>query len=165
MFDPAKCYLVALMLLAPALGQAQSAATDGSTTSAAQVSFDDLQEIEKRRIGFYAEKIVLEIIAAVNANDSGDAAGFKKHGNAVKSTADRFIQATAAVGLSEADADAVFHQQLIENFSGPLPSFLVTSNGLVGVGSLVDLIVPNSDDAQGGYVDSIRGAGEALFNN
>ena len=130
-----------------------------------QAGYEDLKQTEQRRLDFYAQKIVIEILATVKANEAGDTAGFNKHGNAMKSTAERYLEAAKKAGLTEAEADFVFHQHLITGYEGPLPAFMVTSNGPAGIRALISLLVPDSSVNEANYLDSIRDAGGDTFGS
>lgn len=130
-----------------------------------QAGYDDLKETEKRRLDFYAQKIVIEILATVKANEDGDTAGFNKHGNAMKSTAERYLAAAEKAGLTESEADLVFHQHLITGYEGPLPAFMVTSTGPAGIRALISLLVPETSVSETDYLDSIRNAGGDTFGS
>lgn len=129
-----------------------------------QAGYEDLAETEQRRLDFYAEKIVVEMKATVEANQAGDAAAFNKHGAAMKQTAERFLTAAEKAGLTETEADFIFHQHLIAEYQGPLPDFMVTSTGPAGIRALVSLMVAPTETEQADYVDSIRNAGDDAFN-
>lgn len=150
--------LVALIVPVSASAQSQAANVAGLE------GYSQLAEKDQRRLDFYAEKIVTEIQATVEANQNGDATGFNKHGTAMKSTAERFLVAVEKLGLQENEANLIFHRHLITSYSGPLPAFMVTDTGPAGVKDLVALMVAPPETSQGNYVDSIRSAGGELLD-
>ncbi|SPF76109.1 hypothetical protein ALP8811_01109 [Aliiroseovarius pelagivivens] len=165
--DTLRYFAVVTAISIPAVGYAQVMAPAVAIPQGhvVQAGYDDLKQTDQRRLDFYAQKIVIEILATVAANEAGDTAGFNKHGNAMKSTAERYLEAAEKVGLTEAEADLVFHQHLITGYEGPLPAFMVTSTGPAGIRALISMLVPESNVAETDYLDSIRDAGGDTFGN
>ena len=167
MLDTIRFLVVVTAISIPAAGYAQAVRPTGFQPAdlIVEAGYEDLKETDQRRLDFYAQKIVAEILATMEASEAGDTVGFNKHGNAMKSTAERYLSTAEAAGLTEAEADLVFHQHLITGLEGPLPPFMVTSTGPAGIRALISLLVPEAGEAAPDYVDSIRNAGGALFGN
>ncbi len=165
MLDAIRYLAIAAVITAPLAAHGQARIKSGFTPTdlIVQADYNDLELKDQRRLDFYAEKIVVEIIAIVNANEANDVATSRKHEEALKSMAERLLVAAEKSGLTESEADTIFRGKLIDGFSGALPSFMVTDTGLAGVRDLISLglhpVEPGAED----YVDSVRDAGETLF--
>lgn len=167
MLDTFRFLAIVAAIAVPMAGHAQTRIQVGFAPhdQVVRAGYDDLEQKDQRRLDFYAEKIVAAIKATVDANKTGDAEAFAKHGNALKSTADRFLETAQGAGLSESEADMIFHRHLVDGYAGPLPKFMVTSTGPAGVRALMSLMVLPSQGEGDDYVDSIRDAGNVQFSN
>ncbi|MCG6883623.1 MAG: hypothetical protein LJE62_07715 [Silicimonas sp.] len=166
MTDAKRLLAVLAALTFPVAGHSQTYLKTAGTLNDLVVlaGYDELAEKDRRRVDFYADKIVVEIKATVAAGQAGDQAAFSRHGNTVQKLALRFLEAAETAGLTESEADFIFRRHLIENYSGPLPPFLVNNNGPAGVRDLGTLEIEETDANTSQYVNDIRTAGDNLFS-
>lgn len=110
-----------------------------------------------------------DLEALVAANESGDAETARQLAQSIVDLSSRLIDAGIKFGLTELEIEEVFRQRLALGFSGQLPEFMIVDSSIVGVRDLliIELAAPTSgidSSGESDYVDSVRSAGESLFN-
>lgn len=117
-----------------------------------------LTDRDRRRLDFYASKIVEEIDAISGLEDSGDVAGVDEKISTTRTMADRFTISSEDLGLTAEEARQYFLVHMMGNFSGRLPEAFVGSAGIFDL----NLLFVDTDGTQqapavtGDYVDLLR---------
>ncbi|WP_019954458.1 hypothetical protein [Yoonia vestfoldensis] len=117
-----------------------------------------LTDRDKRRLDFYAGRIIEEITAISTLEDSGDVAAVDTKIGETRTMADRFTISSEELGLSAEEARQYFLVHMMGNFSGRLPEAFVGSAGIFDLNLLfVDTDgTEQSPVATGDYVDLLR---------
>ncbi|WP_322890092.1 MULTISPECIES: hypothetical protein [unclassified Yoonia] len=117
-----------------------------------------LTDRDRRRLDFYASKIVEEIDAISALEDTGDVAGVDAKISTTRVMADRFTISSEDLGLTAEEARQYFLVHMMGNFSGRLPEAFVGSAGIFDLNLLfVDTGATRQAPAvTGDYVDLLR---------
>jgi hypothetical protein len=160
----AATYITAIMgsVLAPSLGQAAVQIPPAIVTDLHpdlhRVDLAALTDRDKRRLDFYAAKIVEEIAAISELELEGDAQAVEGTLTTTRTMADRFTVSSQELGLSAEEARQYFLVHMMGSFSGRLPDAFMGPTGIFDLNLL--FVVDDSGNqrapAAGNYVDLLR---------
>lgn len=117
-----------------------------------------LTDRDRRRLDFYASKIIEEIDAISTLEEAGDVAGVDEKISATRTMASRFTISSEDLGLSADEARQYFLGHMMGNFSGRLPDAFAGSSGIFDLNLLFVETgdAPQSPAVSGDYVDLLR---------
>jgi hypothetical protein len=122
------------------------------------VDLETLTDRDRRRLDFYASKIVEEITAISTLEESGDQQGVDSKLDTTRTMADRFTISSEELGLTAEEARQYFLVHMMGNFSGRLPEAFVGTTGIFDLNLLfVETDTQTTGTAPtGDYVDLLR---------
>lgn len=151
------------LLLAPqvTLAGADHAIIQAGPTKAPAIliDLDTLTAQDKRRLDFYAGKIITGISEISALELTGDRATINRKVEAARDLASRFSHSSQDLGLTAEEARRYFLGQFVSQYTGRLPDAMVGDTGNFDLNAL---FVITDDPAQpatavtGGYVDLLR---------
>lgn len=122
-----------------------------------QVDLDALTDRDKRRLDFYAGKIVEEISAISALEEAGDQQGVTSLLSTTRTMADRFTISSEELGLTAEEARQYFLVHMMGNFSGRLPDAFVGTAGIFDLNLLfLEPATTTAAAPDGDYVDLLR---------
>lgn len=117
-----------------------------------------LTDRDRRRLDFYAGKIIEEIDAISALEDAGNAAGVDEKIATTRTMAGRFTVSSEDLGLTAEEARQYFLVHMMGNFSGRLPEAFVGSAGIFDLNLLFADTggADQSTAVTGDYLDLLR---------
>ncbi|MBE0413541.1 hypothetical protein [Yoonia sp.] len=100
------------------------------------VDLDALTAQDKRRLTFYAEKIILGIKEISDLELAADADGVANKIDACRNLAGRFTTASQELGLTTDEARRYFLVQFVSTYTGRLPNAMVDDTGTFDLNAL-----------------------------
>ena len=133
-----------------------------------QIGYQDLAQKDQRRLVFYADRIVKDLMSWSTADSEGRAEDTRRIGLEIVELSSRLLSAGLQYGLTTGEVEEVFRERFVAGFSGRLPAFMLGERGIAGVSDLlvIELNAPTgtvSIEEGDDYIDSIRSVGESLF--
>ncbi len=120
--------------------------------------FDELDEQSKRRLDYYASKILADISEMTTLERAGDMAAVDRTLAHSRQLAIRMAAASDDYGLTRAEMLDFFLSKLSTNMTGPLPNAILSDDGRLMIFSLFE-DTGDGNGAGGGesdYVDLLR---------
>jgi len=157
-----------LLVTAGAFAPALTAQEHRSDTGAAAEQVADLAPAEVRRLDHYAEKAFDELAALAEAEKARDAEGQTMHGEAVQTSAERYMFSAIKAGLGAERADGYFQALMAESYDDDLPRALAEIEGQPTIQQLLaglHISGPVTNDSKETYVDSVREFGKETFEH
>lgn len=160
------------VLTAPMAGWAAAAlpVDDGQATDTMlfKIGYEDLAEKDQRRLVFYADRIVKDLMAWSTADTEGKVEETRRIALEIVEISSRLISAGLQYGLTPSEVEEIFRDRFVLSFTGRLPAFMLGERGIAGVSDLLtlELNAPTgtvSAEEGDDYIDSIRSVGETLF--
>lgn len=127
------------------------------------VDLDALTDQDKRRLDFYAGKIIENIADLGMTELTGDRATIDRKINAARDLAARFTVSSEKLGLTADEARQYFLSHFVKTYSGRLPDAMLSETGSFDLNALFagrpepTAATPNA--AAGGYIDLLRDEG------
>lgn len=94
------------------------------------------QSAEEKRLEFYSDKLLVELRAVAEAQDSGESRAILTHRNALATITERWITAAKGNGLDLDGSEAFFREYFAVNYQGRIPADFANDIGLVSLNSL-----------------------------
>lgn len=123
------------------------------------VDLDALTDQDKRRLDFYAGKIIENITDLSMTELTGERATIDRKTIAVRALAARFTVSSEKLGLTADEARQYFLAHFVRTYSGRLPDAMLSETGSFDLNALF-LAAPAPAErempADGGYIDLLR---------